>query len=110
MCPNFHSFCLSTFSKELIHTYEMARAMGKKCIEEKLAMFLIGISIRMQELGYSGKEFNLSMSRDDIANFLGVASETVSREFTQLQKEGVLQVNRRWVCIESMESLEAMAE
>lgn len=108
-CPNFHAHSLSMFSRELIHIHEMVRVIGQGSIKEKLAAFLLGISARMKELGYSEIEFILTMSRNDIANFLGVASETVSREFTHLQKEGVLLVDRRRVRIESMQSLKTLA-
>ena len=82
---------------------------GQKGVEQKLAVFLLAISQRMKARGFSETEFNLSMSRSDIANFLGVAAETVSREFTQLQKEGIIQVDRRRVQLESLESLKSIA-
>lgn len=109
-CPNFHTHCQSMFSRELIYIHEMIRVIGQGSIKEKLSAFLLGISARMKELGYSEREFMLTMSRNDIASFLCVASETVSRGFTQLQKESVLLVDRRQVCIESMETLKMLAE
>jgi len=109
-CPHFHDQCLSSFSREVIHIHDMVMAMGQKGVEQKLAIFLLAISQRMKERGFSEKEFNLSMSRNDIANFLGVAAETVSREFTQLQNEGVLQVDRRQVKIDCMDSLKSIAD
>ncbi len=108
-CSHFHIQSLSIFSRELIHIHEMVMAMGQKGVEQKLAIFLLAISQRMKERGFSEREFILSMSRSDIANFLGIAPETVSREFTQLQKEGVIQVDRRRVQIESLENLRAIA-
>ncbi len=108
-CPHFHAQCLTSFSRELIHIHDMVMAMGQKGVEQKLAIFLLAISQRMKERGFSDKEFILSMSRSDIANFLGVAAETVSREFTQLQKEGVIQVDRRQVKIDCMDSLKSIA-
>lgn len=108
-CPHFQSQCLSIFSRELIHIHEMVMAMGQKGVEQKLAIFLLAISERMKARGFSETEFNLSMSRSDIANFLGVAPETVSREFTQLQKDGVIQVERRKIQIDCMETLKVIA-
>ena len=108
-CPHFHNQCLSIFSREIIHVHDLVMAMGQKGVEQKLAIFLLAISQRMKARGFSETEFNLSMSRSDIANFLGVAAETVSREFTQLQKEGIIQVDRRRVQLESLESLKSIA-
>lgn len=108
-CPHFHAQCLALFSNELIHIQETVMVMGQKTTEEKLASFLLAISSRMKERGYSDKEFLLSMSRNDIANFLGSASETVSRLLTKLQAEGILEVERRRIRIESLEQLNTVA-
>ncbi len=108
-CSHFYSQCLSMFSREMIHIHHMVMAMGQKGVEQKLAIFLLAISERMETHGFSATEFNLSMPRSDIANFLGVASETVSRELTQLQKDGIVQVDRRRVQIACMESLKSIA-
>lgn len=108
-CTRFHKQCLAVFSKELIHIQEMVMVMGQKDTEEKLATFLLAISSRMKERGFSDKEFNLSMSRSDIANFLGLASETISRLLTKMQDDGIIKVNRRQIRINSLESLTRLA-
>ncbi|MFK8068568.1 MAG: cyclic nucleotide-binding domain-containing protein [Gammaproteobacteria bacterium] len=108
-CAHFHTQCLRVFSKELIHIQQTVMVMGQKDTEEKLACFLLGISARMKERGFSDKEFNLTMSRSEIANFLGIASETVSRLLTKLHDSGIIQVERRMIRIQSMDSLTAMS-
>ncbi len=50
------------------------------------------------------------MSRYDIANFLGVAAETVSRSFTRFEKEGLLGVERKQVRIKDLARLKARVE
>jgi CRP/FNR family transcriptional regulator len=57
--------------------------------------------------GYSGSEFNLSMSRQDIASFLALAVETVSRLFTQFQNQGLIRVDRRHIQLLAPEALNA---
>ncbi|NIO39863.1 MAG: helix-turn-helix domain-containing protein, partial [Burkholderiales bacterium] len=59
--------------------------------------------------GLSTREFNLSMTRQDIANYLGLTLETVSRTFTQFQKDGLLQVDRRLVRILDRSGLTTVA-
>ena len=59
---------------------------------ERIALFLHGLSARLHRLGESGSLFKLPMSREDIARFLGLALETVSRGFSRLQEEGVISV------------------
>ena len=59
---------------------------------ERIALFLHGLSERLRRLGESGSQFKLPMSREDIARFLGLALETVSRGFSRLQEEAVIVV------------------
>ncbi len=66
---------------------------------ERIALFLHGLSERYRNIGQSGEQFKLPMSRDDIAHYLGLALETVSRGFTKLQENGVIEVSGRRVDI-----------
>jgi len=54
-------------------------------------------------------EFNLSMSRNDIGNYLGLAVETVSRLFSRLQEDGILVVHSRHVQLCDISRLQALA-
>ena len=72
---------------------------------QKFASFLLNLSSRFEQRGLSSRVFDLSMSRVDIANYLGMAIETVSRLLTQLQKEQVLQVDKRKINIIDFEGL-----
>ena len=55
-------------------------------------------------------EFNISMPRNDIANVFGVTVESINRELTLLQKEGVINTERRQIKINSFHSLKIIAE
>lgn len=98
----------SQFSKELARDHEVMLLIGQRGVEERLALFLLSLSARLKERGFSETEFNLSMSRHDIASFLGVATETVSRSFSRLEKDGLLSVERKLVRIKDLERLKAM--
>jgi CRP/FNR family transcriptional regulator len=76
--------------------------------EEKLASFLISLSKRMAQRHWKPSEFNLTMPRQDIANYLGLAVETVSRLFAHLQDAEIIEVDRRRVNICDMERLQAI--
>ena len=73
--------------------------------EERLAAFLVSLAIRFRQRGFSGTEYNLSMSRSDIGNYLGLAVETVSRLFTRFQEEGLLNVERKHIELIDLEAL-----
>lgn len=66
---------------------------------QKFASFLTNLSSKFESRGLSSHTFDLSMSRVDIANYLGMAVETVSRQLTQLQKEQIIEVNKRNISI-----------
>ncbi len=59
---------------------------------ERLASFLLNFTARLTRYQPSLKEYHLPMSRQEIGSHLGLAVETVSRLFTQLQKENILTV------------------
>ena len=58
--------------------------LGKMNSKRRLATFLLDVSDHMRVQGCSSKNINLSMSRHDIANYLGLAIETVSRILTNV--------------------------
>ena len=62
--------------------------LGRKCAREKIATFLLRISGRIS----NKRTIELSMSRTDIADHLGLTIETVSRTLTQLQRENVIEI------------------
>jgi CRP/FNR family transcriptional regulator len=64
---------------------------------ERIALFLHSLGERYRNIGQSDRLFQLPMSREDIARFLGLALETVSRGFTRLQDDGVIDVTGRRV-------------
>jgi CRP/FNR family transcriptional regulator len=76
---------------------------------ERVSGFLLHLSKRFQVRGLQGGEFRLSMSREDIANYLGLRSETVSRCFSDLAQRGVLRVHAKRVQILQMAGLQQLA-
>jgi len=68
----------------------MMLLLSKKSAEERIASFLLNLAARFRRRGYSGTQFRLTMARSDIANYLGMAVETVSRVFTRFQRQGIL--------------------
>ncbi len=93
----------------LTHLRNVLLLVGRKSAEGRLAGFLLDLSGRLRARGYSPFQFYLSMSRLDIANFLGLAVETVSRVFSRFQDEGLLSVQLRHVSILDLERLQGLA-
>ena len=82
---------------------------GNFTADERLAAFLVMLSRRFAERGFSANRMRLTMARTDIANYLRLAPETVSRVLRRLQDEGVLKVDRRDMEILQPEVLDALA-
>ncbi|MEO7252482.1 MAG: cyclic nucleotide-binding domain-containing protein [Arenimonas sp.] len=82
---------------------------GDWSADQRMAAFLVGLSQRLSARGFSATRFQLTMARTDIANYLRLAPETVSRVLRRFQKEGMLRVERREVELFRREQLEAIA-
>jgi hypothetical protein len=77
--------------------------------EERMAAFLLDLSERYARRGFSATRFNLSMARTEIANYLRMAPETVSRVLRRLSDEGVIAVNQREMLLLQPERLAELA-
>jgi CRP/FNR family transcriptional regulator len=82
---------------------------GNFSADERMAAFLVSLSRRYSTRGFSATRFLLTMSRTDIANYLRLAPETVSRVFRRFQDEGLLHVDRRELELVDRSRLEALA-
>jgi len=81
--------------------------LGRKTAREKIATFITMLARRSQA-GSTGDTviISLSMTRDQIANYLGLTLETVSRQFNALKKEGVIEfTDRKFVAVKDMQAL-----
>ena len=67
--------------------------------------FLNSLYQRMRERYGRIEEIPLAMSREDMANYLGLAPETLSRALTRLRNDGVIDVNTRTVRFLDMEAV-----
>ena len=73
--------------------------------EQRVGSFLIDIATKLCAVQSGSCNIVLSMSRSDIANYLGLAMETVSRTLTQFKDYGLISVRRKNITILDMEAL-----
>lgn len=106
--PSLQHQMFRLLSKEIGQDTEMLALLGKSTAEERLASFLVSLSNRFKRRGFSATDFFLSMSRQEIGSYLGLALETVSRLFTRFQDENLLKVERKHVQILDLEGLQAL--
>lgn len=88
--------------------------LGRKTAREKVASFLAVVAGRRAFLAKEAKSkeiaFDLPLTRDAIGDYLGLTIETISRQFTALRKEGVIELQgARHVVVPDFEALKAVA-
>ncbi|MEK9726454.1 MAG: helix-turn-helix domain-containing protein, partial [Rhodospirillaceae bacterium] len=76
------------FAKAVAH----AVTLGQFSASERLASFLAEMGARLGCAVAGGTEIDLPMTRDDIADYLGLTSETVSRQFRRLKDAGLIRL------------------
>lgn len=94
------------FSREQAHVV----MMGRKQAMARLALFLHGLRERRRATGHDPDRLSLSMSRQELGNYLGLVVETVSRLFSRLQALDILEVDRKRVRVLDPHALEALAQ
>ena len=83
---------------------------GDFSADERMAAFLLALSRRYAARGFSATRFTLSMARTDIANYLRLAAETVSRVLKRFQAEGLVAVDRRELELRDVPRLQELAQ
>ncbi|MEN3975050.1 helix-turn-helix domain-containing protein [Emcibacter sp. SYSU 3D8] len=109
--PNLKTRLLDIAADELSEAQEQMLLLGRKSPAEKLASFLWRLHRDGSRCGGSEDRIDLAMSRSDIADYLGLTIETVSRTFTKLRNDGVISLDgAAHVVIENADALEELAE
>ncbi|MBV5271776.1 MAG: helix-turn-helix domain-containing protein [Afipia sp.] len=75
---------------ELSLAQDQMLLLGRKTAEEKVAAFLVGLQVRYARIGPMSVTVPLPMGRQDIADYLGLTIETVSRTLTKLAREKII--------------------
>jgi CRP/FNR family transcriptional regulator len=97
--PSLQRELHSVLSREIVRDHGVMMLLGSMRAEERLAAFLTNLSKRFVKRGYSPCEFHLRMTREELGSYLGLKLETVSRLFSQFQKEGLIEVAQKHVRI-----------
>lgn len=107
--PSLQRQLLRIMSREIVQDEALLMMLGKMNAEARLATCLVSFSERFERLGLSSSAFKLTMSRQDLGDYLGLALETVSRLFSRFQEEGLIQVEGRNIVILDIDNLRALA-
>lgn len=106
--PEFEHAMYSVMSRELVREQAMVSMLGALSAEARVARFLVSLSERYAEMGYSPKLFNLRMTRHEIGSYLGLTLETVSRTLSAFNEIGLITVDQRSIGIKDADALKTL--
>ncbi len=108
--PGLESQLLKLVTRELAAAQNQMVLLGRKTAHERVASFLLALSRRQGRSGRNAGWIELPMTRTDIADYLGLTTETVSRVFTVLKASGCIVLAGNKVCIADVDALTGLAE
>jgi CRP/FNR family transcriptional regulator len=107
--PNLNAQIFSLMSHEIVTGRLHSTILTQKTAEQRLADFILMMSERLRARGYEHTQFRLNVLHRDVASYLNLTPETVSRILGKFQKQGWMSWKRKEVVIQDMEALQAMA-
>jgi len=107
--PKMEKRLLAMASNELAAAQEQMMLLGRKTAHERVASFLLMLARRERRFGRSAAAVDLSMTRTDIADYLGLTTETASRVFTSLKKRGWIELAGSKVTLSDRDALDELA-
>ncbi|MFW5816152.1 MAG: helix-turn-helix domain-containing protein, partial [Wenzhouxiangella sp.] len=107
--PKLNQVMLRLLSEEMAETRELLLVVGRLDARTRVALFLMSMSRRLARRNQDPDQFRLTMDRRDIANYLGLTIETVSRTLSALQREEIIEVRGKLVRVLNRPALEEMA-
>ncbi len=109
--PDLEHSILEQSLRELDEARDWMVTLGRKTAPEKVANFIYMIAVHTDPEKYDNNQqsvsFGLPLSRADIADFLGLTIETVSRQITKLRRAGIIQIeNNRNITVPDLDPLQ----
>jgi CRP/FNR family transcriptional regulator len=105
--PSAQDYIVQSFAQAATQAYELSIVASA---EKRLAAFFVDFAERQATLGFSRAAFVLPMSRLEIANYLRLAHETVSRVLSSLRRKKLMEVSARSVHILAYDALTELAD
>ncbi|MBI3453200.1 MAG: cyclic nucleotide-binding domain-containing protein [Rhodospirillales bacterium] len=109
--PKLEHRLLEVAGNEIVAAQDQMLLLGRKTARERVASFLLILRRHAEQRRQQLNPVDLPMSRADIGDYLGLTTETVSRTFTQLRKDGIIGLPAQGkVDIRRRDALENIAE
>lgn len=95
-------------SREITRQQGIKKMLGARA-EQRLAIFLLDMSLRYAERGFSGLQFQLLMSRELIGNYVGLTMESISRLMSKFRKNDWITIDGKDIRICNYGAIKALA-
>lgn len=105
--PPLQAALLQAIGRAVANDQAHMETIARRQAHERLAHFLLGLHVRGVD---PGAPLALGLRRREVAEYLGLVIETVSRAFTRLRDEGLIEVRGRAVRVLDAEGLRACAD
>ncbi|OCG18002.1 hypothetical protein A9G24_02645 [Gilliamella sp. App6-5] len=102
---NIRDMVFNLLSSDIYNYQKLVLCYSQKKADERLATFIYSLYQRYKERGHSSLNIKLMMSRADIANYLGLTIETVSRNLSKFQEQNILSAKGKYIFIKNLNAL-----
>lgn len=103
--PSLQKHLFKLMGQEISSDQKLITLLSKNSADERMASLFLSLSERYAQRGLSRQRIRLPMSRGDIANYLGLTVETVSRVLSRFQKQKIIVIDNKEVDLLSIEQL-----
>jgi CRP/FNR family transcriptional regulator len=83
--------------------------LSLKEVSSRIAKYLVDLSLKLFKEGKNPNEFELDLSKTQLALKLGTISETLSRTLAKMKAKGIIDVKKNRIIILNREALEELA-
>lgn len=109
--PNLERRLLKMANEDLDLAHEWMLLLGRKTAQERLATFLLLLAQKAKARGIADGPIDLPMNRSEIADYLGLTIETISRQFSKLKTSGHIKIaHNNEITIRNLDGLTEIAE
>ncbi|VAX07653.1 hypothetical protein MNBD_GAMMA26-1396 [hydrothermal vent metagenome] len=106
---DLQSSLIRVMGSQIGQVQQQSLLASRPSADERVAAFLLDLSSRLNRRQIEHLDFRMAMSRQQIASYLGIAIETVSRVLKRFQQQGLLEVSGKRVSLLDVDGLQAIA-
>ncbi|MBI5642529.1 MAG: Crp/Fnr family transcriptional regulator [Deltaproteobacteria bacterium] len=108
--PDVSKKLIISLGKELNHAYERIGNLGLLNAKEKLGHLLYTLANEYGVKEAGGVKLNLTLSRLEIAELLGITQETSIRLLKSFKEDGIIEIRRKEIFIKSLSKLKELTD